>query len=48
MGSQIGLIESFRDTQIQIRSNDKLREETRKMQAGTRLYLDNFESIIGD
>ena len=47
MGSQIGLIESFRDTQIQIRSNGKLREETKKMQAKTRLYLDNFEAMIG-
>ncbi|MEE1032395.1 MAG: TIGR02452 family protein [Ruminococcus sp.] len=48
MASQIGLIEAFRDTQIQIRSNDKLREETRKMQAGTRLYLDRFEAIAGE
>ncbi len=48
MISQIGLIESFRDTQIQIRRNDNLKEETKKMQAGTRLYLDDFEAIIGE
>lgn len=48
MVSQIGLIESFRDTQIQIRDNEQLREETRKMQAGTKLYLDYFESMMDD
>ena len=48
MASQIGLIEAFKDTQIQIQSNERLRKETRKMQAGTRLYLDNFVSVIGE
>lgn len=48
MASQIGLIEAFRDTQIQIRSNEKLREETRKMLAETRLYLDCFEAMMNE
>ena len=42
MANQIALIEVFRDTQIQIKGNMKLREETRKSQAGSALYLDQF------
>ena len=45
MANQIGLIEVFRDTQIQINENPKLSEETRKVQAGTMLYLDQFQAI---
>ena len=40
MASQIPLIEVFRDTQIQIKENKRLIEDTKRMQAGTRLYLD--------
>lgn len=47
MVSQIGLIESFKDTQIQIRNNMQLREETLKMQADTKLYLDHFVAMAG-
>ncbi|MBR5288592.1 MAG: TIGR02452 family protein [Clostridia bacterium] len=43
--SQVGLIESFRDAQIQIRSDAYLREKTRHMQAGTRLYLDQYVAV---
>ena len=46
MASQIALIENFRDTQYQIRTNQKLLEATRQMQAGTRLYLDWFEAVL--
>jgi len=46
MVSQISLIESFKDTQIMIKSNEVLKRETKKMQAGTRLYLDHFVSVI--
>ncbi|MBE5972067.1 MAG: TIGR02452 family protein [Lachnoclostridium sp.] len=42
MASQIALIEVFRDTQLQIKENPALRAEIRKVQAGSRLYLDQF------
>lgn len=45
MANQIALMEVFRDTQIQIKENEKLREETRKMQAGSVLYLDQFYAM---
>lgn len=45
MTSQISLIEAFRDTQIQIKENAKLREETRRVQANTVLYLDKFQAM---
>lgn len=45
MASQIALMEAFRDTQIQIKENEKLREETRKIQAGSLLYLEQFQAI---
>lgn len=44
MISQIGLIENFRDTQIQIKQNSQLAEATEKMRAKTRLYLDDFQA----
>lgn len=47
MANQIALIEIFRDTQIQIKENPKLREETRKVQAASMLYLDQFQAING-
>lgn len=48
MASQIALIEVFRDTQIQIKENKRLIEDTKRMQAGTRLYLDQFEAVIAE
>jgi len=48
MISQVGLIESFKDTQIQIKSDALLREKTRSMQAGTRLYLDHFAAVAAE
>lgn len=45
MASQIALMEVFRDTQIQIKENEKLRRETRKIQAGSALYLDQFYAM---
>lgn len=45
MFNQITLMEVFRDTQIQIKDNEKLREETRKIQAGSVLYLDQFYAM---
>lgn len=48
MANQIALIEVFRDTQIQMKENKQLIEATKKMQAGTRLYLDQFEAVIAE
>lgn len=48
MISTIGLRECFNDTQFQVKSDRTLKERTKKMQAGTQLYLDNFVSIIDD
>jgi len=45
MASQIALIEVFRDTQLQIRENPILRAETGRIQAGSSLYLDQFQAI---
>lgn len=45
MVSQIALIEVFHDTQLRIRENPVLREETRKVQAGSCLYLDQFVAM---
>ena len=45
MANQIALMEVFRDTQIQIKENEKLRKETRKIQAGSVLYLDQFYAM---
>lgn len=44
MASQIGLIESFRDTQIQVKQNAQLAAATEKMCAKARLYLDRFQA----
>lgn len=46
MASQIALIECFCDTQYQIKTDPQLVEATRRMQAGTRLYLDQFEAVL--
>ena len=43
--NQIALIECFKDTQIQIKKNEKLVRQTKEMQAGTRLYLDDYYSF---
>ncbi len=48
MASQIALIEAFRDTQIQIKNNEELKLATKQMQAGTMLYLDQFESVLSN
>ena len=45
MSNYIGLMECFKDTQRQIKENPKLAKRTKKMQAGTRLYLEKFTSI---
>lgn len=45
MYSRIGLIESFRDTQRRIREDKKLQEQTLAMQAGTILYLRDYEAV---
>lgn len=45
MSSQIALIEVFRDTQIRIKENVKLKEETKKIQAESMLYLEQFYAL---
>ena len=46
MASQIALMEVFRDTQIQIKENEKLREETRKIQAGSAEWRTYFQKVL--
>lgn len=46
--SSIGLCACFMDTQIQVKSDQTLREKTRRMKAGTQLYLDHFVSMTGE
>ena len=48
MISSIGLCACFMDTQIQVKSDQTLREKTRRMQAETQLYLDHFVSMTGE
>ncbi len=46
MVNQIALITNFKDTQIKIKENERLIQETKQMQAGTRLYLDQFTAVL--
>ncbi len=45
MINRIALIESFKDTQQMIRSNELLRDRTLRAQAGTLLYLRSYEAM---
>lgn len=46
MINQWGLIEIFKDTIEKCKSDEKLIENTKKMQAGTSIYLDGFVSVF--
>lgn len=48
MVSQLRLINCFKDTKSYIKNDAELKEKTQKMQAGTRLYLDDFKAIISN
>ena len=45
MMNRAGLIESFKDTQRMIRTNEDLRDQTLKTRAGTLLYLGGYEAM---
>lgn len=45
MMNRAGLIESFKDTQRVIRTNEDLRDQTLKTRAGTLLYLGGYEAM---
>ena len=46
MPDQTALIECFRDTQSRSRNDERLKAETLRMQAETRLYLDDLTAVI--
>jgi len=46
MADQLKLIEIFKDTLEKCKSDQKLIEYTKKMQAGTSIYLDGFVSVF--